>query len=434
MASGQALSENLTRYFSWSATEVSLNPILLDKAQETYSAVYDERYGGFGQAPKFPSPSIQNFLMAFYYFTKNDHLKFQKGQRAFMMNMSTLRAMATGGIYDHIGGGFHRYSTDAKWHIPHFEKMLYDNAQLLENYLDDKILASWNGLMISAMSRAYQILDDERYLSAAVKSAKFIQKQLYDPKSKQLYRRWRQSESKIPGMASDYAFLTHGLIDLYEADFNPVWLDWAVDLADEQIRLFYDREHGGFFMTRTRHDKNLIIRVKEISDSVIPSANSSAVLNFLRLSRYTDKGQYAPIAEKTMKTVLARIQHPTSAPKMLTALIVSLSKPIEIIIAGDRNREDTRRLLKSAHSFYNPAKIVMLVDNATTRKMLADNLPFIAFIKPVNGKAAAYVCTDRSCSLPVTDPGALAEVLESTPQKSGHARPPAKTPPLSTGP
>jgi uncharacterized protein YyaL (SSP411 family) len=587
MASGQTLSENLTRYFSWSATEVSLNPALLDKAQQTYSTAYDERYGGFGQAPKFPSPSIQNFLMAFYYFAKKDDRRLQRGQRAFMMNTSTLQAMAKGGIYDHIGGGFHRYSTDAKWHIPHFEKMLYDNAQLLVNYLDaflisrddffarvareiadyvirdmthpaggfysaedadslpagskdspkdhsanqkaegafyvwgqkeinaildpslgrlfayrygvlpdgnvesdphgefngknilylahtldetaqefgipnrevlqllaaartrilavrskrsrpyldDKILTSWNGLMIGALSRAYQVLDDERYLSAAVKSAKFIQKHLYDPKSKQLFRRWRRSESKIPGMASDYAFLIQGLIDLYEADFNPAWLDWAMELADEQIRLFYDREHGGFFMTRAGHDKNLIMRVKEASDSVIPSAGSMAVLNFLRLSRYTDKSQYAPIAEKTMKTVLARIQeHPTSAPKMLTALIVSLSKPIEVIIAGDRDREDTRRLLNTAHSFYNPAKMVLLVDNAATRKMLAANLPFMAFIKTVNGKAAAYVCTDRSCSLPVTDPGALAEMLESAPQKSGNTRSPAKAVPLSTGP
>ncbi len=234
-------------------------------------------------------------------------------------------------------------------------------------------------------------------------------------------------------MASDYAFLIQGLIDLYEADFNPAWLDWAMELADEQIRLFYDSEHSGFFMTRAGHDKNLVMRIKEDSDSVIPSAGSMAVLNYLRLSRYTDKRQYAPIAEKTMKTVLTRLQeHPTSAPKMLTALIVSLSKPIEVIIAGDRNSEDTRRLLKTAHSYYNPAQIVLLVDNAATRKMLAANLPFIAFIKTVNGKAAAYVCTDRSCSLPVTDPAALAEMLESAPQKSGNGSPPAKAVPLST--
>ena len=587
VASGQALSDNLAGYFSWSATEVPLNPAVLEKAQETYSTVYDERYGGFGEAPKFPSPSIQNFLMAVHYFTKYDDRKSQQGQRAFAMNSSTLRAMAEGGIYDHIGGGYHRYSTDAKWHVPHFEKMLYDNAQLLVNYLDaflisrddffaklareiadyvlrdmthpaggfysaedadslpagsqdspndysanekaegafyvwelkeinaildpssaaifayrygvladgnaerdplgefnaknilylahtldetaaefgkskkeilqllaaarsklftvrskrprpyldDKILTSWNGLMISGLSRAYQVLGDEKYLSAAVKSAKFIQTHLYNAQSKQLFRRWRQSESKIPGMASDYAFLIHGLIDLYEADFNPVWLDWAIELADEQIRLFYDSDHGGFFMTRAKHDQNFTMRVKEDSDSVIPSAGSMSVLNFLRLSRYTDKRQYAPIAEKTMKTVLARLQeHPTSAPKMLTALIVSLSKPIEVVIAGDRKSEDTRRLLKTAHSFYNPAKIVLLVDNAATRKMLAANLPFIAFIKTVNGKAAAYVCTERSCSLPVTDADALAEMLASAPQKSGNVRPPAKNVPLSTEP
>ena len=281
-------------------------------------------------------------------------------------------------------------------------------------YLDDKILTSWNGLMISALARAYQVLEDERYLSAAVRSAKFIQTHLYDSESKQLFRRWRLDESKIPGLASDYAFLIRGLIDLYEADFNPAWLSWAMELADEQIRLFYDSEHGGFFMTRADHDKNLIMRVKETTDSVIPSAASVAVLNLQRLSRYADSDPYASIAEKTMKTVLARNQeYPTAAPNMLTALIVSLSKPIEIVIAGDQNHEDTRRLLKTAHSYYNPAKMVLLVDNAATRKVLAARLAFIAYIKTVNGKSAAYVCTDRSCSLPVTDPVKLAEMLES---------------------
>ena len=136
MASGEALSENLTRYFSWSAAEVPVNPDILEKAQATYSAVYDKRYGGFGQAPKFPSPSIQNFLFAHHHFTKKRNLRAQQDQPTDSMTLSTLRAMARGGIYDQICGGFHRYSTDAKWHIPHFEKMLYDNAQLLTNYLD----------------------------------------------------------------------------------------------------------------------------------------------------------------------------------------------------------------------------------------------------------------------------------------------------------
>jgi uncharacterized protein YyaL (SSP411 family) len=263
----------------------------------------------------------------------------------------------------------------------------------------------------------------------------FIQKHLYDPKSKQLFRRWRQSESKIPGMANDYAFLIQGLIDLYETDFNIRWLDWAMELADEQIRLFHDGKHGGFFMTRAKHDKNFKMRVKEDSDSVIPSAGSIAVLNLLRLSGYTDKGLYSPIAEKTMKTVLARVQeHPTAAPKMLTALIVSLSKPLKVVVAGDRNQEDTRRLVKTAHSYYNPAKTVILVDNAATRKMLAAKLPYIASIKTVNGKAAAYVCTDVSCSLPVTDADALVKILESAPQKSFNAGTPAKTVPLSAEP
>lgn len=552
LASGQELSRIITNHLLWSSSHGPINTNLLDNALNNFSKRFDKNLGGFSQAPKFPSPSIQNFLYAYYFYAKNGVKKDKSGDAALEMGNFTLRAMATGGIYDQLGGGFHRYSTDVKWHVPHFEKMLYDNAQLLRNYLDaflitrnrffekiaretadyvlrdmthpdggfysaedadsipadsdlddgdrkkiegafyvweqreidailgsepgkifsyyyglqpkgnveydphgdfkgknilfaahslnetahkfsrskseieqlmdeskskllqaradrprphldDKVLTSWNGLMISALSKAYQVLEDERYLIAARNAAKFIQKNLYNSKTKLLYRRWRKGEKKIVGMASDYAFLIQGLIDLYEADFDPGWLEWALELMDEQITLFYDTENGGFFMTRKGHDKNIDLRVKEDTDSVTPSAGSVAVLNALRLARFADSGKYSTVVERTLESVLSRINsQPDSAPELLVALIISRLKPVQVIIDGDRNGEDTRSMLRTVNSFFIPGKAVMLVDN-TIRSKLARQLPFISSVKRIDNKTTAYVCLGKSCKPPVTD-------------------------------
>ena len=560
LSSGQELSRIITNYLSWSSTHGPIDTSLLDNALNNFSTRFDKNLGGFSQAPKFPSPSIQNFLFAYYFYAKNSDKIDKAGDTALEMGNFTLRTMATGGIYDQLGGGFHRYSTDAKWHVPHFEKMLYDNGQLLRNYLDaflitrnrffekiaketadyvlrdmthpdggfysaedadsmpadsglngghkkkiegafyvwerreidavlgpepgkifsyhyglkpegnveydphgdfigknilfaahsldetadkfgrskseiaqlmdeskskllqaraarprphldDKVLTSWNGLMISALSRAYQVLEDERYLMAARNAAKFIQENLYNSETKLLYRRWRKGERKIVGMASDYAFLIQGLIDLYEADFDPEWLEWALELMDEQITLFYDTENGGFFMTRKGHDKMIDLRVKEDADSVTPSAGSVAVLNALRLVRFSDSGKYSTVVERTLESVLSRINsQPDSAPELLVALIISRLKPVEVVIDGDRNGEDTRSMLRTVNSFFIPGKAVMLVDN-TIRSRLARQLPFISSVKRIDKKTTAYVCMGKSCKPPVTDPEEVKNLL-----------------------
>jgi hypothetical protein len=219
------------------------------------------------------------------------------------------------------------------------------------------------------------------------------------------------------GIASDYAFLIQGIIDLYEADFDPHWFDWALILTDRQIELFYDTANGGFYMTSKNHDKNLIIRVKEDLDSVIPSANSVSVLNLLRLSSYVGSKAYANASEKTLTNVLSRVNsYPDSAPQMLIAYIFSQGKPINVIITGKKDKEDTQLLLKEARSLLIPGKVVMLVDTESDRSKLARYLPFIASINKVDGKASAYVCVERTCQLPVTDPAALNRLLNG---KSG---------------
>jgi uncharacterized protein len=556
----QKLQDSVVSYLSWTSNDVPIDRRLLDKALNNLSSRFDKNLGGFSPAPKFPSPSIQNFLFAYNFYSKSNVKQVQKNA-ALAMGDFTLRTMAKGGIYDQLGGGFHRYSTDGKWHVPHFEKMLYDNAQLLINYLDayritqdqffekvalktanyvlhdmthpkggfysaedadslppgsnptqlhqkkyegafyvwsqeeikgvlgrdsaelflyrygvkpegnaendpsgefegknilfiahtieetaekfsisnketerlleesrvklltvrntrprphldDKILTSWNGLMISALSRTYQVIGEEKYLKEAQRAVEFIQKNLYDAKTKRLFRRWREGECKILGMSDDYAFLTQGVLDLYEADFNPDWLDWALELMDEQIKLFYDTKNGGFFMTRKEHDKRIDLRVKEDTDGVIPSAGSVAILNLLRLARFSDSMEYSKVIEQTLKSVLTRIDtHPDSAPELLVALIHSLTQPVEVVIVGDPESKDTRRMLRTTRSLFIPGKVVMLVDNDETRSRLSKYLPFIASVKKVDEKATAYVCTDRSCKPPVTDSEALIKLL-----------------------
>ena len=552
------LQNGISNALSWTSKDSTINTDVIDKALDAFSSRFDNHLGGFSPAPKFPSPSIQNFLFTYHFYAQNGG---KKDKTALLMGNATLRAMANGGIYDQLGGGFHRYSTDAKWHVPHFEKMLYDNAQLLKNYLDaflitgdkffekiaretadyvlrdmihldggfysaedadslpsgknledtnnkktegafyvweqkeikdllgdvpgeifsyrygvklegnaemdpfnefrgknilfnahsidevakkfdmskedietsliqsklkllavrskrsrphldDKVLTSWNGLMISALSRSYQVLGEKRHLEAARNAAIFLRKNLYDDKTSTLFKRWRQGERKVVGMADDYAFLIQGLIDLYEADFDPGWIEWALELMDEQIKLFYDAENGGFFMTRKGHDKKIDLRIKEDTDSVIPSAGSVAVSNGLRLARFADSKGYSAIVEQTFGSILARIHsQPDSAPELLVALITSLTQPVEVIIIGERNTAETRSMLKTVNSVYYPGKIVMLVDNDTTQDRLAQYLPFIASVKKIDDKTTAYVCTDKTCKPPVTDPEAVKKLL-----------------------
>lgn len=497
---------------------------LFRDAFKAFEASYDRVNGGFSSAPKFPMPVNLNYLLRYYAVTKDI--------KALELALQTLDKMSCGGIYDHIGGGFHRYSTDSRWHVPHFEKMLYDNAQIIGNYLeayqithnecwaavaretlgyllrdmarpeggfysaedadslaggrkmegafyvwvkeeiisiagkeagerfcylygvkpngdnvlhlvhafdendvikiqevkhklfdarqkrprphlDDKILVSWNGLMLTALSKAFQVLGENKYLEAAVKTAGFIQKELYNAQSKRLYRRWREGERKIPGIADDYTFLVQGLIDLYESSFDANWLLWAIELTDVQNELFYDAGAGGFYMTASDHDKNLLLRVKDDSDGVEPAASSVAVLNLLRLAQFTDRKDLKEAAEKTIHFFSRLMQaSPRSWPQMLAALGFYLHTPEQIVIAGKPQAPDTIALVKEVHSSFVPHKILMLCDTAGNQELLARFNPFLKNIKPINGKATAYICVNYACEIPVSEPDELSRLLK----------------------
>ena len=382
----------------------------LQKGYEQLSDRFDRQFGGFGTAPKFPAPHNLSFLLRWW--------KQSGDNNALDMAGKTLDNMSRGGIHDHIGSGFHRYSTDAKWLVPHFEKMLYDQAMLaiayieayqatkkesyaeaardiftyvlsamtslqggfysaedadsegvegkfyvwtqeeikkilgekpgdiicrfygvtksgnfeegrsilnieipldafakkegmgpadLKNILeesrrklfierekrihphkDDKILTDWNGLMIAALAKGSQALDEPQYAKAAARAADFILKRLRRSDGRLLHM-FRDGESPLPGYLDDYAFLVWGLIDLYESTFDVRYLKEAISLNEEMIKLFWDKKDGGLFFSGEDNEK-LIMNRKEIYDGAIPSGNSVAALNLLKLGRITAKG------------------------------------------------------------------------------------------------------------------------------------------------
>src|SRR5437870_5842556 len=538
--------------------EGEIDAAVLEAAYKQLDRSYDPKEGGFGNAPKFPRPVALNFLTRFY---ARDP-KSDSGKQALEMTLFTLRKMAAGGMHDHLGGGFHRYSVDRYWHVPHFEKMLYDQAQLATAYLDafqithdrqyelvardildyvardmtskeggffsaedadspvvagigdpgpkknaegafyiwpkkeidaalgdaaeifdfhygvqshgnapegsdpqdefrgknvlierhtiaetakqfkesedairqslarsreilfairskrprphldDKIIAAWNGLMISAYARAAQALDEPRYFEIAVHAAKFLQANLYDSSRNNLYRNYREGRSDIEAFADDYAFVIQGLLDLYEASFDVEWLKFAIQLQETQDRLFFDEKNGGYFSTSGK-DQSVFLRMKDDNDGAEPAASSVAALNLLRLSQILDDKGMAEHARKTIDAFATTLSHfPSAMPQMLVALDYSLSKPRQIVIAGKPDAAETKALLKEVHQYFLPKTILLLADSAEGQKYLGDKNEAIRAMSMVEGKPAAYVCENFTCKAPVTDAKQLAELLK----------------------
>ena len=538
---------------SQDGSEAELSARTLESGYRQIARTYDAHEGGFGGAPKFPRPVTLNFLFRVY---ARDRVGLT-GKQALEMNLHTLRKMAAGGMHDHIGGGFARYSVDQFWHVPHFEKMLYDNAQLAVAYadafqitreplfeqvlrdilgyvrrdmtapdggfysaedadsiieqgkpehaegafyvwtqaeieaalgadaevfnyhygvepngnapagadphgefvgkniliqrhrheetarhfnrteseiaklfsearcklfgvrakrprphLDDKIITGWNGLMISGCARAAQVLDEPEYVVAAERAAAFIRSDLYDHATRTLVRNYREGRSAVAGFADDYAFVIQGLLDLYEASFNVEWLKFALELQETQDRLFYDTQHGGYF-SGTGNDPSILLRLKEDNDGAEPAASSVAALNLLRLSQIRDDSAMRERAEKTIAAFSATVSRiPSAMPQMLVALDYSLSKPRQIVIAGERDSESTRALLQEVHRHFAPNKILLLNDSDGSG-FLAERLDSLREMKPLDARAAAYVCENFVCQAPVTAPADLRQLVSA---------------------
>jgi hypothetical protein len=465
------------------------------------------------------------------------------------MALECLRAMARGGIFDQVGGGFARYSTDAEWRVPHFEKMLYDNAQLLENLadavlvsrdpeleralnrtvaylerdlrgpqggffsaedadslppelaatgnndsheekeegsfylwtkeelvrelgpdaeafcarygaeadgnapvdphgefegknilfdkdpsalpeeraslalakllavragrprpsLDDKCLTSWNGLALSGLSRAHAATGDPKTLALATKAAEFLRKECASPDGKDLSHRWREGSKAIAGFADDYAFLAQGLLDLYEAGFEPRWLAWALELAEAAITRF-GAPGGGLFQTAQGEAGELFARAVEDHDGVEPAASSVLADAALRLHELTGRESLRRFADGTLERFGARAgERAVAMPYMLSALDRALGKPQTLVIAG-LDSPGGREFLAIARAKLRPDLIVAGF-TAKTKQELAKLLPVVGEM-PDSTKAAAYLCVGRACGLPLSEPAALAERLD----------------------
>jgi len=301
------------------------------------------------------------------------------------------------------------------------QKLLSIRSNRPRPHLDDKIIAAWNGLMISAYARGAQVLDEPRYLEAAARAAKFLRANLYDDKSKLLFRNYREGRSQIEGFADDYAFVIQGLLDLYEASFDIEWLKFAVQLQETQDRSFYDEKNGGYFSTSGK-DASVVLRMKDDNDSAEPAASSVAALNLLRLAQFRDDKKLDDRARKTVDAFAPTLSHFASAmPQMLIALDYSLAKPRQIVIAAKidppqdgfavANNDGTKALVAEVHRHFLPNKILILADGGEGQKFFSEKNEAISAMTPIDGKPAAYVCENFTCKAPVTDPRELEKVL-----------------------
>ena len=274
-------------------------------------------------------------------------------------------------------------------------KLFERRSQRPRPHLDDKVLTAWNGLAISAFAKCGAALNEPRYLRAAAKAAEFLQKQLSAEKG--LLRSWRGQASVIPGFAEDYAFLIQGLLDLYEAVWDATWLEWALELQERQDRLFRDEASGGYFGS-TAGDPLISVRMKEDYDGAEPSANSISALNLLRIGRMLHDESFETRAKKIVGSAReALTRAPTAVPQMLVALDLALSPPAQAVIAGAPESADVREWTTKLHREFSPRRVLLLTDG---NSFLLERVPELASMKPLQGRAALYLCENFSCQGP----------------------------------
>ncbi|NMX23042.1 thioredoxin domain-containing protein [Dissulfurirhabdus thermomarina] len=493
-------------------------------AVETLYGIFDRVHGGFGEAPKFPSGTVLSFLVR--------HWRRAGDPRAREMADLTLRRMRRGGIFDQVGLGFHRYSTDGRWFLPHFEKMLTDQALLATAYaeaaaafgepefartarevftyvlrdlaapeggffssedadvegeegryttwteaeiravlppetadalcrvfgvepegnyaeeasgrvtgrnvlafadpgaplpgddtvarglerlaevrarrrrprLDDKVLADWNGLMIEALATGARVLGDDALAAAAVRAADFVLSRMRGPGGRLLHR-WHRGAVGIPGFLDDYVFVTAGLIALHQALHDSRYLAAAVELQDILDEDFRDEAGGGYHFT-SADGEPLLVRRKDIYDGAVPSGNAVAAGNLLRLARLTGEPRYEAAADALFGAFGAAVRAaPAAAVTLLDAS--AAGSGVDVVVAGEAG---ARELVAVTREVWHPDDLVV-VRKAAPGEAEAAAPPFAAACGPVEGRAAAYVCSRRSCRPPVTDPAALRRLL-----------------------
>ncbi len=304
------------------------------------------------------------------------------------------------------------------------ERLRLARARRPRPALDDKVLAAWNGLMISALAFAASIpaesLADRRqvYRDAAARAAAFVERELFDAKRGILFRFWRGGRGGAEGFAEDYAFLIQGLLDLHEATFDRRWLDWAERLQEKMDELFWDQEHGGYTNSGAA-DPHIIVRLKEDYDGATPAPSSVAALNLLRLDAVSDatgrKGSFGTAYRERALSVLAAfrgrwVEAPYALPQMLVALEPALEPPRHAVLAGDPGAADFHALADVLREHLGPRRAILATDARG-----AAGAGWLAAMRPIGGRATAYVCENFTCQAPVTTPEELRKILGTPP-------------------
>lgn len=506
----------------------SLDPTIPERAAQALFSNYDWTNGGWGSAPKFPMPTVVDFLLRLYSRTKD----------SLTRDMAThaLRSMAQGGIRDHLAGGFHRYAVDRAWRIPHFEKMLYDNALLAQAYLnawlatgeeefrgiteetlrfllldmrhstggffssldadtegeegrfyvwsydelrsalpdeesvaqfayaygatesgnfdgrnvlfraktdvelsgesqveieqvrkrlaesrqlllekragrpspalDDKVIASWNGLLLATLAESARAMHDRSYLDAAQMLAAFLLEEMTI--DGRLMRSWRNGDVRQRAFLQDHAAVGVGLLALYQTDFNPRWYQAAAKQAEEILVHFSDPD-GGFFDTRDDHE-TLLARPKSIQDSPVPSANTLATNLLLQLAALSGEERYAASSEAAIRFMQEdAVRYPSSFSGWLSALDYALGPQWQLAIVGQPGQPDFEALADAMRDQFHPRLVI-----AGSPEGASDQPALLRDRKMIKDQATAYLCHNFTCNLPTDSPSELLKQLEST--------------------
>jgi uncharacterized protein YyaL (SSP411 family) len=518
----------------------SLNKKTLEKAYTQLESQFDDENGGFGLAPKFPSPHNLLFLLRIY--------KRENNLKALYMVEKTLQEMRKGGIFDQIGYGFHRYSTDKRWLVPHFEKMLYDNALLAMAYteayqatkkseykqtaeqifeyilrdmispegafysaedadsageegkfytwvlmeelnpklnpedlklfelvynikpngnyleestgkysgknilhltntlekiaekqninleelkrnikrirnelfklretkirphLDDKILTDWNSLMIAALAKGAYVFGEEKYKVVAEKAIRFLLENLKDENGDLLHR-FRAGSAEIKAFLDDYSFLIWALIELYEVTLNSEYLLQAINLEEMQIKLFWDKEVGGFYFS-DENNKDLLTRQKEIYDGALPSGNSVSMLNLLRLYQITGNPEYETKADEISRVFAENVKiSPSAHSFLMIAVDFAIGPTFSLVISGDSGEKDTIKMLNSIKDEYLPNKTLLHRATEQDPPSIDKIANYVGFFDKCLDKATAYVCVNKTCKPPTNEIDKMLEYL-----------------------
>lgn len=291
--------------------------------------------------------------------------------------------------------------------------LLQARQQRPRPHLDDKIITAWNGLMISALAKGYRVTGNERYLRAATNAAAFIEKNMLSPDRNSLRRRFCDGEANFAGQLDDYAFFSQGLLDLYSAAFDSHWLALAVQLTQRQIELFGDPDHGAFFDS-PQNGQQLLIRLRNDYDGAEPSGNAITAMNLLRLGQITENAGWRSLAEEIFSFFAEGLmENPFGRPALAAAYDFAGQEPRQIVIAGRPGARDTEEMLTLVNRRYLPGTTLLLADNDSGQAYLADRLPWIAAMRPLDKRATAYVCQNFTCRQPVQSPADLRALLQA---------------------